>query len=99
MARTFIPKVATANHLLEGDVIYFARPGWSRDLAPATVADTPEAAEALLAEAAARQHEAVGVTLIEVDMATGTPRPRHFREWFRTRGPSNYFHGKQADDV
>jgi len=26
----------------------------------------------------------------------GRPEPVHFREVFRTRGPSNYFHGKQA---
>ena len=25
------------------------------------------------------------------------PEPTHFREEFRTRGPSNYAHGKQAD--
>jgi hypothetical protein len=25
------------------------------------------------------------------------PEPVHFREAFRTRGPSNYRHGKQAD--
>ena len=25
------------------------------------------------------------------------PEPTHFREAFRTRGPSNYAHGKQAD--
>ena len=27
----------------------------------------------------------------------GTPEPTHFREEFRRTGPSNYFHGKQAE--
>jgi hypothetical protein len=27
------------------------------------------------------------------------PEPTHFREDFRRTGPSNYFHGKQVDDL
>lgn len=99
MAKPFRPKVATSNHLLEGDVIYFARPGWSRDLAEAHVAHSSEDAEALLAEAARHPLETVGVELIEVDLSAGAPAPVHFREAFRQRGPSNYFHGKQAENV
>jgi hypothetical protein len=30
-------------------------------------------------------------------MGANGPEPTHFREAFRTRGPSNYAHGKQAD--
>ena len=47
----FKPKVATSNHLTEGDVIYFTSSGWVRDLAQAKVAATPQAAEDLLKEA------------------------------------------------
>lgn len=99
MARPFTPKVATSNHLLEGDVIYFARPGWTRNIAEAAVATTPAEAEILLAQASAFPLETVGAALTDVTLASGQPEPTHFREAFRTRGPSNYFHGKQADDV
>ena len=99
MSIPFKPKVATSNHLLDGDVIYYARPGWTRNLAQATVATTPEAAEHLLAEANRFPLETVGVVLTDVDLSGGHPAPTHFREVFRTRGPSNYPHGKQAEHV
>lgn len=99
MARAFTPKVATSNHLLEGDVIYYARPGWTRTLAEAAVARTEAEAEALLAEAGRYPLETVGAVLTDVDLSAGAPAPAHFREAFRTRGPSNYFHGKQAENV
>ena len=94
-----MPQVVTANHLLEGDVIYLtAARDWSRNLADATVVDGDEAAD-LLAFAEAQPDEIVGAYLFDVDVSTGTPRPTHFREEFRTRGPSNYFHGKQAEQA
>lgn len=99
MSIPFKPKVATSNHLRDGDVIYYARPGWTRDLAQATVATTPEAADRLLAEAGCFPLETVGVALTDVDLSKGYPAPAHFREVFRTRGPSNYPHGKQAEHV
>ena len=92
-----MPQVVTANHLLEGDVIYLtATRKWTRELADAGVVDGDEAA-ALLAFAEAQLDEVVGAYLFDVDVTTGTPQPTHFREEFRTRGPSNYFHGKQAE--
>lgn len=99
MPKRFVPKVATSNHLLDGDVIYYARPGWTRHLAKATVAKSPEDAEQLLEEANGFPQETVGAVLSDVDLSTGVPTPTHFREVFRTRGPSNYFHGKQANHV
>lgn len=99
MTRPFAPKVATTNHLIEGDVIYFTRPGWTRHLAEAAVAHTPEDADALLAEASRHPGETVEVTLADVDLSSGVPAPAHFREAFRARGPSNYPHGKQAGHV
>ena len=97
MPRPFTPKIATANHLMEGDVIYFTDPGWSRDHADAAVAAEAGAAEALLARASQEPHLTVGVYLADVALTDGRPTPTHFRETFRTRGPSNYFHGKQAE--
>lgn len=99
MPNPFVPKVATSNHLLSGDVIYFKRPGWSPNLADAEVAYTSEDAEVLLSEAMAYPLETVGAVLTDVDVSNGDPEPVHFREEFRTRGPSNYFHGKQAQNV
>ncbi|QHQ36397.1 DUF2849 domain-containing protein [Algicella marina] len=98
MARKFLPKVATGNHLLEGDVVYFtAQGGWTRLHEEAAVAETPEAADALLAQASAFPQEIVGVYLADAELTEEGPQPVHFREAFRTRGPSNYFHGKQAE--
>ena len=37
----------------------------------------------------------VGAYLAEARMGASGPEPIHFREVFRTRGPSNYAHGKQ----
>ncbi len=96
MSRPFSPKVATTNHLIEGDVIYFTDPGWSREHADAAVATTEEEADALLTRASQEPHLTVGVYLADAALVDGRPAPTHFREVFRTRGPSNYFHGKQA---
>lgn len=99
MSKPFTPQVATSNHLLDGDVIYFARPGWTRQLAKAAVSTTAKDAENLLQAAKDYPHETVGVELIDVDLSAGHPAAVHFREDFRTKGPSNYFHGKQAAHV
>ena len=47
-------------------------------------------------EAEHRQAEVVGPYLADARMGPDGPEPVHFREAFRTRGPSNRFHGKQA---
>ncbi len=50
MARKFQPQFATANDLLEGDVVYFTSAGdWSRQIGEAALAVNAEAAEDLLA--------------------------------------------------
>lgn len=100
MARAFKPQMATGNALLEGDVVYFTAAGdWSRDIVDAAVAASPEAAADLLARAQKFPNEVVGVYLADVALDdSGRPSPAHFREDFRTRGPSNYpWLGKQAE--
>ena len=42
-----------------------------------------------------RGHEVVGAYLADAKAGPTGPEPIHFREVFRTRGPSNYAHGKQ----
>ncbi|MGB1034002.1 MAG: DUF2849 domain-containing protein [Primorskyibacter sp.] len=92
MPRPFAPQIVTANALLEGDVIYLtADDTWSRKREEAEILTDEAHAQLRLIDAAARHDEAVGVYLAEVS------DPVHFREAFRHRGPSNYFHGKQAD--
>lgn len=99
MAKPFKPQIVTANDLIVGDVIYFTANGdWSRLHGDAKIAKNAEEAQAMLAAAAKQQDRVVGPYLAEVTVgADGRPEPAHFREAFRTRGPSNYFHGKQAE--
>lgn len=97
MARKFIPQLITANDLLEGDAIYFTKDNeWSREYGDSVVAQDANEAEEILSRANAQESQVVGPYLIDADIdEDGSPTPTHFREVFRTRGPSNYFHGKQ----
>jgi hypothetical protein len=100
MARKFQPQMATGNDLLEGDVVYFTSAGdWSREIGDAALAVNPEAADDLLARASEFPNQVVGVYLVEAAIDDcGRAAPSHFREEFRTRGPSNYpQHGRQAE--
>jgi hypothetical protein len=99
MARKFVPQIITANDLFEGDVIYLKADGtWSREIAKAHIANSPEQVETMLDIANGQPGSIVGAYAMQVETnEDGTPAPNHFREEFRTRGPSNYFHGKQAD--
>ena len=101
-ARKFQPQMATGNDLLEGDVVYFTSTGeWSREIGDAALAMSPEAAEDLLARASAFPNRVVSVYLVETRVDDhGRAAPAHFREVFRTRGPSNYpQHGRQAESA
>ncbi len=99
MPRAFTPKVITANHLLDGDVIYLTDAGdWTRELSEAALLTEQDVAEARLSEAQAQHQITVGAYLADAKAgADGQPEPTHFREEFRRTGPSNYFHGKQAE--
>lgn len=98
MARKFTPKVLTANLLLEGDVVYWSPEGdWVGRFEEAAYFDDEAQAEAALARAEAQQDLVVGPYLADARLENGRPVPAHFREAFRDRGPSNYFHGKQAE--
>ena len=54
-------------------------------------------AQMRLLYAAALKLLVVGPYLADARPGPRGPEPTHFREEFRTRGPSNYNHGKQAD--
>lgn len=100
MARVFKPQMATGNDLLEGDVVYFtSEGGWSRFIGDAALAVNAEAAEDLLKRASCFPNQVVGVYLVEAALDDrGRAAPAHFREEFRTRGPSNYpEHGRKTE--
>ena len=97
MSRARHPKVVSANDLLEGDAVWLAHGGiWVRDIRAAEVIWDEARAEAALKAAEAQADAVVGAVLAEVHPDPEGARPVHFREAFRTRGPSNYPHGKQA---
>ena len=95
--RPFTPKVVTANALLEGDAVWLtADDHWTRDFREAELIEDEAVADDRLIFAAAQVDTVVGVYLADVKITEDGPAPTHFREEFRTRGPSNYPHGKQA---
>ena len=98
MAKGFTPKIVTANRLREGDVVYLtADDRWSLVHGEAELIDDEAHAQMRLLHAAAQKLLVVGAYLADAKLGPNGPEPVHFREEFRTRGPSNYAHGKQAD--
>ncbi|TDL79468.1 DUF2849 domain-containing protein [Palleronia sediminis] len=97
MPRAFTPKVVTANALREGDAVWLTpEDDWSRDIARAELIEDEAVAQDRLLFAQAQADRVVGVYLAEAAPGPDGPEPVHFREAFRTRGPSNRAHGKQA---
>jgi hypothetical protein len=100
MSRRFTPKVVTANDLRLGDVVYLtADDHWTRTHHEAELIDDEAHAQMRLLHGSAQKLVVVGVYLADAKLGPNGPEPIHFREEFRTRGPSNYAHGKQADHV
>lgn len=98
MPKDFTPKVVTANHLLEGDVVYLtADDAWTRELREAELITDEAHGQIRLLDAQARAHEIVGAYLADAAPSDTGPTPTHFREAFRATGPSNYVHGKQEN--
>lgn len=100
MKGRFTPKVVTGNDLRLGDVVYLtADDTWTRHHHEAELIEDEAHAQMRLLHGAAQKLVVVGVYLADAKAGPDGPEPTHFREAFRTRGPSNYFHGKQADDA
>jgi hypothetical protein len=81
-------RIAIANRLLDGRVVYLGAAGWSPQVEEAERAATDEAAEALLGRAkeSFARNEVVDVYLIELDAAGA--KPRSLRERIRSQGPT-----------
>ena len=96
--RGFESGIITANDLLEGDVVYLTNDGaWSRAFTDATVFTDIASAQSALESAGQQSDRIVGAYIADVEVRDNEFFPSHFRESFRATGPSNYFHGKQAD--
>ncbi|WP_248307744.1 DUF2849 domain-containing protein [Bosea sp. AS-1] len=104
--RVPLPAILLANDLLDGDVVFATADGagslsWTRDPAQSLVAGDDIAADRLETFAAAelRGNKVVDAYLVDVALESGGPVPRHFRERFKTLGPSNRPDlGKQAGE-
>ena len=94
----FTAKVVTANRLREGDVVYLtAADQWTPHHHEAELIEDEAHAQMRLLHANAQKLLIVGAYLADARQGAKGPEPTHFREAFRTRGPSNYPHGKQTD--
>jgi len=99
VSRAFTPKVVTANDLLTGEAVYLTGDGrWSPLHHEADLLRDADAAQRRLLDAESQADRVVGAYLADARPGVAGPEPIHFREVFRTRGPSNYPHGKHADD-
>ncbi|SNT76365.1 DUF2849 domain-containing protein [Paracoccus seriniphilus] len=90
------PGVITANDLREGHNVWMCDGDWTADPRRATVFEDQAIAELALLEALGQADRVIGPYLVEVKRGPDGPEPTHFREAFRQTGPSNYFHGIQA---
>jgi hypothetical protein len=95
--RPFTSKVMTANDLINGDAVWLtATDDWTRDMSLAELFDDEAVAQDRLLFAMSQADVVVGAYLVDAKATNKGPAPVHFRETFRTRGPSNYPHGKQV---
>lgn len=99
--KRILPAILIANNLLDGDVVFRSRDGWTLNPAEALVAADDATADALEAagKASFAAREVVDAYLVDVTVAAdGLPVPNHFRERYRILGPTNRPDlGKQAD--
>lgn len=94
-------QIITANDLLSGEVVYLSSDGtWVVSHSDAIAFETPEEADTRLASVQRSDASVVGPYLAAANFGKGClPEPAHFREMFRTKGPSNRFLGKQTAAV
>ena len=98
MSRRFTPKVITANLLLDGDAVWLtADDRWSKSMSEAEFIEDEAHADIRLLFANGQANIIVGPYLADAKAGPNGPDATHFREEFRTRGPSNYAHGKQVE--
>ena len=101
MSKRFSPKVVSANRLLEGDAVWLTEDDrWTPDMAEAELIEDEAVAQLRMLFAKGQPSVVVGVELVDAAKGSdGLPVATHFREAFRTHGPTNYAHGKQAEGL
>ncbi|KQQ79727.1 DUF2849 domain-containing protein [Aureimonas sp. Leaf324] len=96
-----LPVIMTANDLLEGEVVFLTRDGWSLDPKAALIADDADTAAWMEAEGRRgfAENRIVDPYLVEVTRdEAGRPVANHFREAIRQKGPTMLTqYGKQAE--
>lgn len=98
MSKNRTGTVITANNLLNGHVVYLdTQFNWVRDLNNAEVFINDDSVTKALIYANEQPHEIVGAYSINIDQTNIGIESKHFREQFRSKGPSNYNHGKQSE--
>ncbi len=91
-------KVVTASSLLEGDTVWLtADDRWTRNMSEAELLEDEAVAEDRLLFAISQPDLVVGAYLADAVSSESGPVPVHVREALRTKGPSNYCHGKQQE--
>ncbi len=94
------PQILLASNLKDGEVVFLGPTGWERDFRRARIAKNQEEAQILetIGKADYSANIIVDVYLTDVEIAgDGTPRPLHYREKMRIKGPSVRLDlGKQA---
>ena len=92
-------KIASANDLMEGNVVYLSRDGrWSEDRRRALASLDPAELETL-AGTASRERQVIDIALVDAVLTSnGVPQPTALREVIRDRGPTiRPDLGRQAD--
>lgn len=94
------PQILLASNLKDGEVVFLGHNGWERDFRQAKIAKSQEEAQTLetIGKADSSANIIVDVYLTDVEITDdGAPRPLHYREKMRIKGPSVRLDlGKQA---
>ena len=92
-------KILTANYLLSGKVVYLnSEKKWIENSVNADVFDNQEDADDSLKFAETQINKLQSAYLIDVMLTSdGKLKPKSNQELIRETGPTNYFHGKQAE--
>lgn len=98
MEKAKFAKIITANDLLSGEVLYLTNSGqWSPNHSGAVLINDKSTGSARLEEIQKLDMSVVGPYLADAACSDDNiSSPIHFREVFRSKGPSNRRLGKQA---
>ena len=93
-------RALTANRLIDGEVVFWAKDRWVVRFADAQLFDDADADAALAAEGHAKAQPTTVIEpyLIDLTPSEGHWAPVSYRERIRALGPTNHLaHGKQAE--